>query len=97
MVDIRILEKSHHLKDGIRFSYVRKESVSEPLSLTCSSHNSCDIHEFDRGRHDLQSMHRGLQSRESGIVHIHDTGVRLYRAERKILCIGCIGPGQHIE
>ena len=53
MHDIGVAEEAHDLADGIGFADVRQELVTQTLAARRARHQTGDVDELHRGRHDL--------------------------------------------
>ena len=73
------------MQDGVALADVRKELVSEALTLGGALHQTCDVRELHRGAYDLLRVGDGGQRLKARVRHLHDRGVRLDRAERVVL------------
>ena len=58
MNDIRILEASYHMDDGIHLTDVAQELVTQSFTLRSTLYQTCDIYEFNHSRgHFLGMIH----------------------------------------
>ena len=55
--DVRVVEATQHVDDGVRFADVAQELVAQSLALAGTFHQSCDVHDFACGGHDASRMH----------------------------------------
>jgi len=53
MRDVAIFKAAHDVDDGIDLADMAEELVPEALTLAGTLHEACDVHELDRGGHQL--------------------------------------------
>ena len=92
MHHIRVVETTQHMDYSIRFTYIGKKLITEPLSFRRSFHQTGNIHNLDRSRHYALRINNLGKTVQSLIGHCNHAHIRLYSTKRKIrrLCL-CIG------
>ena len=81
---VAVVEAAEHMDDGISFADVAQELVAEAFALRGTLHESGDVNDFHRCRHDASRMHQFGQFGKTFVGHRDDTHVGLDGAEREI-------------
>ena len=97
MVNIRVIESTNDLEDGIDTANMGEEFISESFPLTGSFDEPSNIDEFDGCRDDLRAIHHSTDLLEAFIIHIHDPDIGFDRTEGKVCCFGGIRLRKGIE
>jgi hypothetical protein len=53
MVNVCVLKAPHHLDDGVHVADMTKELITEAFPGTCPFHQTGNVHELNRGRHNF--------------------------------------------
>ena len=93
MVNIRIFECAHDLKDRVDLTDVREELIPKSFPLACSFHKSRDVDEFDSSWDGFRTINSFSELFEALIIYIHDPCIRFDGTKRKIGRFGGIGFG----
>ena len=94
--DVVVVEAAQHMYDGIGLTNVAEELVAESFALACALHESCNIDDFARCRHDASRVYYLGELCEPPVGHGDDAHVRLYGAKRKVGCLR-LGVGETVE
>ena len=95
--DVVIFKTAHHLHDRIGLADIGEELVPQSGTLRSTFHQTGDVHEFNRGRHQFFRSGNFREHRESGIGHGDHADIRVDRAKRIIRGLRLAGAGYGIE
>ena len=97
MDDVVIVKAAHHVHDGVALADMTKELVAKAGTLTCTLHQTRNVHEL----HDGGGLFVGLpdlsQLVQPLVRHCHDAGVRLDGAEGIVCSFSIFGGGDGVE
>ena len=82
--DVGILKVAHDLADGVGLADVCQELVAQALALVGALHQTCDVDELDRSRHDAARVNDVGELLQAAIGHINDTHVGVDRGKRVV-------------
>ena len=82
--NVGVLKVAHDLTDGIGLAYVCQELVAQTLALVSALHQTCDVDELDRRRHDATRVNDVGELLQAAIGHVDDTHVGIDRSERVV-------------
>jgi hypothetical protein len=83
--DVLLLKAAHHLDHGVGFADMCQELVAEPLASRGSAHQTRDVHQLQRSRHDPLGAHKRSQGLEPRVGRRDHAGVRVDGAERVVV------------
>src|SRR5690606_21511902 len=72
---ILIFKATHHVHHGIGFANVRQELIAQAFALGGTRDQTCDVDEFDHGRHHALRLYDLGQLGKPGIRHFDHTDV----------------------
>ena len=84
MDDVRIIEQTDDVGDGVHRADVPKELVSKTFAFACAFDEARDVDEFHRGGNGLGGMLQFDELVDARIRNRHDARVRFDRAEREV-------------
>lgn len=80
--DIRVLEVTDHLADGIALADVGQELVAQACALGSGAlHQTSDVDELNGGREDASGVHDLCERVQAVVRHVDDADVRVDRGE----------------
>ena len=82
--DVGVLKVAHDLADGIGLANVGQELVAQALALVGALHQTCDVDELDRRRHNAARVNDVGKLLQAAIGHIDDTHVGVDRGKRVV-------------
>src|SRR5918997_5602834 len=85
---VLVHEAPDDVSDRIALADVAEELVPQPLAPARPPHESRDIHEIDRRRHEALAPDDLRQRVQPFVRHHRDPEVRVYRGERVVLGLG---------
>ncbi len=77
MDDVVVVERPHHLADGVAFADGGEELVAQALTFRRAADDAGDVHEGDGRRHHRRSVVHGREHLETGVGDGDHTDVRL--------------------
>ena len=80
--DVGVLKVAHDLADGIGLANVGQELVAQALALVSALHQTCDVDELDRRRHNATRVDDVGELLQAAIGHVDDTHVGINRGKR---------------
>ncbi len=97
MMDVRIGKAAHYLHNRVDFADVAEKLITESFARARAFHQTGDIHELDRGRHDFFRTRHLTELFQAPIRHSDDADVGIDRAKRIIFRGRVVCPGNGIE
>jgi len=94
--DVRVVETSDDVDDGVHLADVPQELVAQALALACAPHEPRDVDELHRRVGHLRGLDDGGDVLEPLVGHLDDPRVGVDRAEGVIGHLGA-GAGQRVE
>ena len=82
--NVGILKVAHDLADGVGLANVGQELVAQALALVGALHQTCDVDELDRSRHNAARVDDIGELLQAAIGHIDDTHVGVDRGKRVV-------------
>ena len=96
MHDVRIVEAAQHMDDGVALADVTQELVAQTLTLRGPFHETRDIHDLTRRRHDAPRVYEFRQLIQSLIRDRDLSHLCVDGAKREVGCLR-LGAGQTVE
>ena len=84
MDHVAVVKAAQHVDDGVRLADVAQELVAQALAFRSALHQSGDVHNLDRCRHDAARMNQLGQAVQPLVGDGDDTHVGLYGAEGEV-------------
>ena len=82
--NVGVLKVAHDLADGVGLANVGQELVAQALALVGALHQTCDVDELDRCRHDATRVDDVGELLQTAIGYVDDTHVGVDRGERVV-------------
>lgn len=82
--DVGILKVAHDLADGVGLADVCQELVAQALTLVSALHQTCDVDELDRCRHNATRVNDVGKLLQAAIGYVDDTHVGVDRGKRVV-------------
>ena len=96
-MDVRILKTPHHLNQRIHLPDVAQELIPQPLARTRALHQPRNIHELNRGWHQLFTPAEFAQNSQPSIRHHDHPHIRVDRAKRVIRRLRLTGARHRVK
>src|ERR1041385_5309879 len=95
--NVRVLEATHDLHQGIHFANMAEELVPETFPARRAFDQPGDIHELEGGWDEVADLGNFAQRFQPRVGHAHYPKIRLNGAEGVVLSRGFVRPGDGIE
>ncbi|BAI64405.1 UDP-N-acetylglucosamine enolpyruvyl transferase [Rothia mucilaginosa DY-18] len=82
--DVRVIKRTHHLRDSVRLTNVREELVTQALTLRSALHNTRNINERNSRRQNTLRTKNLSQTVQTRIRQVHHAHVRVNGRERVV-------------
>ena len=88
--DVRVVETTDYVENGIRLAYICKKLVSKTFTFAGTAYKACDVDDVDRGWNDAARMDDVLKDSEAFVRNVGGAQVWIDCAEWKVrsLCLG---------
>ena len=82
--DVRVIKRTHHLRDSVRLTNVREELITQALTLRSALHNTRNINERNSRRQNTLRTKNLSQTVQTRIRQVHHAHVRVNSRERVV-------------